>query len=562
MAGSMTEPLRFQCRLRPHRVALSRPLAGLAVALLSGCGGLAQPDRTPKALEPEPTAPPPSPKAALPAADEAEPLAGQPVEEPAASDARAEVQEADRAAAASPALAQGSKAKVEPAEPEPARVWSAEGLVKIYEKPDRSSRIIGAIRAGQSVALRSATPSVHLKLYQCTDGWYPVEPRGHICVGGLGHGTLDGDEPRVIAAAAVLPDTASPYPFRFGDSVGAPQYLRIPTAEEQRQSEPGLDAYLAQLPPPDEALGGAIDTTPAGVGPPEVWLRYEQQAKPPLLGDKPAFATMKVSWAREFDAAGRTWLVTPDLTLIPKDKVRTKPGPELQGIDLRANPDMALPLAFAWLEDAPIFEKGPDGEIAATGAVVPRHAFVPATGRGIAGKGGPYWVMRDGSLIRFPDVTIIKRARGRPPRVGPNDKWVQVRVTWGFLVAYEGDTPVYAAAMSPGADGINPRAHATRRGRHHIGWKMISADMHGTDKGAPWLVDEVPWVQYYDDSYALHGAWWHDEFGRPKSHGCVNLPPADARWLFHWMDPAMPEGWYAVTSYYPHVAGTLVELRH
>jgi leucyl aminopeptidase len=75
------------------------------------------------------------------------------------------------------------------------------------------------------------------------------------------------------------------------------------------------------------------------------------------------------------------------------------------------------------------------------------------------------------------------------------------------------------------------------------------------------FVDEVPWVSYYKDSYALHGAWWHDEFGRPKSHGCVNLAPADARWLFSWMDPAMPEGWYAVTSYYPHVQGTAVDLR-
>jgi lipoprotein-anchoring transpeptidase ErfK/SrfK len=91
---------------------------------------------------------------------------------------------------------------------------------------------------------------------------------------------------------------------------------------------------------------------------------------------------------------------------------------------------------------------------------------------------------------------------------------------------------------------------------------MLSADMDGRDKGKYWLVDEVPWVQYYVDSFALHGAWWHNDFGRPKSHGCINLSPHDARILFHWMDPQLPEGWYAATSYWPHVKGTLVKVRH
>jgi lipoprotein-anchoring transpeptidase ErfK/SrfK len=147
--------------------------------------------------------------------------------------------------------------------------------------------------------------------------------------------------------------------------------------------------------------------------------------------------------------------------------------------------------------------------------------------------------------------------------VGKKDKWVDVRVTWGTLVAYEGDTPVYATAISPGQDGVTQRSHGhnTMRGTYNIGWKLVTADMAGVEKLKEWAVDEVPFVAYYKDSYALHGAWWHDDFGRPKSHGCVNLAPTDAKFLWSWMEPGMPEGWYAVAAFYPEVKGTTVVIR-
>ena len=59
---------------------------------------------------------------------------------------------------------------------------------------------------------------------------------------------------------------------------------------------------------------------------------------------------------------------------------------------------------------------------------------------------------------------------------------------------------------------------------------------------------DVPWVMYFQGSYALHGAFWHDAFGRQKSHGCVNLSPEDARTLFHWANPPLPENWHGVFS--------------
>jgi lipoprotein-anchoring transpeptidase ErfK/SrfK len=59
---------------------------------------------------------------------------------------------------------------------------------------------------------------------------------------------------------------------------------------------------------------------------------------------------------------------------------------------------------------------------------------------------------------------------------------------------------------------------------------------------------DVPFVQYFHKGYALHGAYWHDEFGKMRSHGCINLAPADAAWLFEWTDPPVPEGWHGAIN--------------
>jgi len=437
--------------------------------------------------------------------------------------------------------------------------------VKIHDQPDRDAPVIGAMRAGQSVVLKDTTLTSLRKrrrLFQCDEGWYPVEPRGFVCVGGSNHATLDGNDSRVIAAAAVLPDLSADYPFKFGVSVGAPQYLRIPTAEEQRQTETDLDQHLANLPTDDDAQGGAIDTTPAGRPPSDAFLKYQAHNELDLVHKQRAYLGYKISWSQEFDANGRTWLMTPDMTLVPKDKVRQKPLPTLTGIDLIKNPHIELPLVFFWLNDSFKYVRGDDGKLVATDDKWKRHEFVETTMNQERGPGGIYWETKDGHFVKYQDVTLIRAAKGRPAGVAPHGKWVESRVTWGYLIAYEGKKPVYVAAMSPGVDGINNAKHATALGKHHVDWKMFSGDMDGRDKGKDWFVDEVPWVQYYKGNYALHGAWWHNDFGRPKSHGCINLAPADARHLFQWMDPVIPAGWYAVSTYYPHTTGTMVYIRH
>ncbi len=58
----------------------------------------------------------------------------------------------------------------------------------------------------------------------------------------------------------------------------------------------------------------------------------------------------------------------------------------------------------------------------------------------------------------------------------------------------------------------------------------------------------MPYVEYFEAGYAIHAAYWHDVFGKARSHGCVNLAPIDAHRVFGWTDPPVPENWHGVSS--------------
>src|SRR5260221_10197269 len=119
------------------------------------------------------------------------------------------------------------------------------------------------------------------------------------------------------------------------------------------------------------------------------------------------------------------------------------------------------------------------------------------------------------------------------------------------LVAYEGDKPVFATIISSGRHDDEDKAkdHRTPSGTFRIREKHISTTMDddsATD--GPYSIEDVPWVMYFEKGIALHGAFWHSSFGKEHSHGCVNMLPHDARELFGWVGPKLPEGWHAVRA--------------
>ena len=130
------------------------------------------------------------------------------------------------------------------------------------------------------------------------------------------------------------------------------------------------------------------------------------------------------------------------------------------------------------------------------------------------------------------NLAIIK-AMTRPAQIGPEEKWVDVNLFEQTVVAYEGDRMVYATLMSSGL----PR-WPTRQGLMRLWGKVVAGKMEGGEPGDDfYFLEDVPWTMYFKGAYALHGAYWHDSFGFPHSHGCVNMSMTDARWLYEWVTP-------------------------
>lgn len=149
----------------------------------------------------------------------------------------------------------------------------------------------------------------------------------------------------------------------------------------------------------------------------------------------------------------------------------------------------------------------------------------------------------------------LRRAELAPPPPGTaeDERWFDVDLDEQVLVAYEGARPVYATLVSTGK-----RKHRTPTAIARVVSKLEHAAM--TSERESYSVADVPWTMYYDGDYALHTAYWHDGFGAPRSHGCINLAPHDARLLYHWSSPDVPPGWQAVYAG-PDSPGSLVRVR-
>jgi hypothetical protein len=167
----------------------------------------------------------------------------------------------------------------------------------------------------------------------------------------------------------------------------------------------------------------------------------------------------------------------------------------------------------------------------------------------------------DTRSVRIGDDEWIARADLRvavlaapPDDVGGSDRWIDVDLDDQVLVAYEGKTPIFATLVSTGK-----YMHETPALVSRVESKHERARMTNDKAGEEYSVADVPWTQYYDRGFALHTSYWHDGFGSPRSHGCINLSIADARFLYHWSAPALPPGWTVAYANANH-PGSLVRI--
>ena len=105
------------------------------------------------------------------------------------------------------------------------------------------------------------------------------------------------------------------------------------------------------------------------------------------------------------------------------------------------------------------------------------------------------------------------------------ERWIEVDISDQKLTAWQGDVPVFETIVSTGKPGFR-----TLPGEFAVYLRFDKTRMRGPGYDTP----DVPWTMFYDGDFAIHGAYWHNNFGTPVSHGCVNLRVEEAKALYDW----------------------------
>ena len=130
-----------------------------------------------------------------------------------------------------------------------------------------------------------------------------------------------------------------------------------------------------------------------------------------------------------------------------------------------------------------------------------------------------------------PEPTFVANSSyvERPDGVGLNERWIDINLTTQTLTAYEGDELVFSTLIS---SGVSDRRTVT--GQFRVWHRTLSQTMDGGRFGYDYYLENVPYVMYFYRDFAIHGAYWHNNFGTPMSSGCVNMKVDEAEWLFNW----------------------------
>lgn len=251
-----------------------------------------------------------------------------------------------------------------------------------------------------------------------------------------------------------------------------------------------------------------------------------------------------------FFANGRGWHKTTAGLVAPSDRLALVKGNEFHGQEIdEANAGKAL--AFVLNKQATTYVTEGEGKPMTPKGALKRYDRVFLSGQRVTSGSKAFRETVDGVWLRESDIAYTEPG-ARPAGVGERERWVDVNLSRQTLVAFEGDRPVFATLVSSGRKGQDKaHDHQTPRGMWRVREKHVAATMDGDGAASgdmPYSIEDVPYVMYFHESYALHGAFWHDNFGRQQSHGCVNLAPLDAKRLFFWSEPIIPKGWFGMYS--------------
>ncbi len=135
----------------------------------------------------------------------------------------------------------------------------------------------------------------------------------------------------------------------------------------------------------------------------------------------------------------------------------------------------------------------------------------------------------DGSATASPSEATVSQPVVVYSGAGDGERWIDVNLSTQMLTAYEGNLAVMSTYIS---SGVWP--YLTVTGQFEVYIRYQSQDMNGYRLGYDYYLEDVPYVMYFYKDFALHGTYWHNNFGTPMSHGCVNMTIPDAQWLYNW----------------------------
>jgi lipoprotein-anchoring transpeptidase ErfK/SrfK len=400
----------------------------------------------------------------------------------------------------------------------------------------------------------------------CKDGWYELVTGGFVC----GKAVTTEMSSAKVRLAPHQPDRDAGMPYRYGVNVqaGTPLYRRVLSVEDRKKFEPDL---APPKPAAHEESGGEGEEAAQPEEKEKEPANAKKERDAGADAGKPKLKELKgrgvlvrkmergfyVALDKDFRAAGAHWWRTTFGFATPFERIAVQQSQTKH--------------AGSWFDMAPIDAEPEDGGVAMPGAVgfvtfasqklaiedgkvkwgpeLPKRSAVMLTGRTQVVSGVTYHEASGGFWVRVGDLKLAKPAP--PADLGDKEKWIDVDLTRQTLIAFEGKRPMFATLISSGRRNPYDKEHdfPTPTGTFHILEKHVTTTMDGdVASDGPYSIEDVPWVMYFQGSYALHGAFWHDAFGHPRSHGCVNMAPDDARNLFSWADPQLPPGWHGVVA--------------
>jgi murein endopeptidase len=329
-----------------------------------------------------------------------------------------------------------------------------------------------------------------------------------------------------------------------------PAYYRLPSRDEQRAAE-AKSERIRELIEVDEKRAlryrdGELDIGPKGT---EVAARYLEHR---------FFVSSNGSEVR----AKRRFVRTIGGTYVKRSQLAPyRARGAFSGVELDG--DVKLPIAWTVRAAQPQFAKERDD---GTLRIRDDHEAEPIermvrleTWRGLRRMGGKLVHEIEtptGTRYLRSWFAAVAREIERPAQVPAGSPWVHVDLDQQTAVLYEGGRPAYATLIATGLEG-----HETPTGVFEIRRKRITDTMAdlGPEAGDDrYRIEDVPWTQYFEGSIALHAAFWHQRYGLPRSHGCVNLSPPDAQRIFRATLPRVPEGWHGISTEETELEGSFV----